>query len=167
MDDQSRLLNAFLKLPDNLSLEKAEVLYITKQTLRFGDDVYQFKNITGFGVGQIKVMIPFSLIIIVFIFGVIISSWLSRQWGNVTIIISCLAAIFSFIQPKQYGLQIYLNSGDKKLFVTSDTKWLERAVSRLYDFMENAPEGSSMTIEIGGNIQGNIIQGSNVEGRNH
>jgi hypothetical protein len=35
---------------------------------------------------------------------------------------------------------------------------------KLYDFTENAQDGSSMTIQIGGSITGNIIQGGKVGG---
>ncbi|MEQ9372601.1 MAG: hypothetical protein RIG63_26815 [Coleofasciculus chthonoplastes F3-SA18-01] len=110
---------------------------------------------------------PILLIFILFVVGFYLKFVLYNQWGSILLIADLILGVLSLARPKQYGLQIYLNSGDKKLFVTSDIDWIKQAVRKLYYFMEKAPEGSSMTIEIGGNIQGNIIQGSNVEGRNH
>ncbi|MEQ8462818.1 DUF6232 family protein [Coleofasciculus sp. E1-EBD-02] len=161
------VLKALFQIPENISLEEADILYITKYTLRFGDDVYQCKNVTGFGIGEIKQRVPILLIFILFVIGFYLKFVLYNQWGSILLIADLILGVLSLARPKQYGLQIYLNSGDKKLFVTSDIDWIKQAVRKLYYFMEKAPEGSSMTIEIGGNIQGNIIQGSNVEGRNH
>lgn len=82
--------------------------------------------------------------------------------GIILVVISIIGLIFNISQPPLYGLKLYVNSGDAQIFITSQTAWLKRAVGTLYDFLENAEEGSSMTIQVGGNISGNIVHGSTV-----
>ncbi|MFB2981952.1 DUF6232 family protein [Microseira sp. BLCC-F43] len=157
-------LSTFLQGDDKTSIEKAEVLYITKKTVRFGDDVYQFRNVTGFGIGEVQTKkIPYLFIFVLFVLGAIVGNF-AQEWGGILIMISIAALIYNIAQPKMYGLKLYLNSGDGKIFITSDTAWLKKAVMKLYDFTENAQDGSSMTIQIGGSITGNIIQGGKVGG---
>lgn len=161
-------LNAFLSGDDNTKIAQSDVIYITDKIVKFGDDVYQFRNVTGFGIGEIKAKKPPFLLVGFFIFLLIIGLYISSKFNNLWgLLIAGISSIVLFVQadnyqPKKYGLKLYLNSGDAQIFITSDTVWLKRSVRSLYDFMENAEEGSSMTIHIGGNITGNIIQGSKV-----
>ncbi len=155
-------LNAFLSGDDNTKIAQADVIYISDKTVRFGNDVYQFRNVTGFGIDEVKSKkIPFLVIVGLFLFGLTVMNF-NNSWGLLSLVISVMALGANILQPKMYGLKLYLNSGDAQIFLTSDTVWLKRSVRSLYDFMNNAGEGSSMTIQIGGNITGNIIQGSKV-----
>jgi hypothetical protein len=155
------VLNAFLSGDDNTKIAESSVIYITNKTVRFGDDVYQFRNVTGFGIGKVKSKtIPFLFILILFCLGVFILKNSSDFSGQLCLYISIAALLFNILRPRLYGLKLYLNSGDAQIFVTSKTLWLENCVAKLYDFMEKAEEGSFMTIKIGGHMTGNIVQGS-------
>lgn len=161
-------LNAFLSGDDNTKIAQADVIYITDRIVKFGDDIYQFRNVTGFGIGGVKAKKPPFLLVGFFLFLFIVGYYISIQFNNLWgLLISGISGIVLQVQadnyqPKRYGLKLYLNSGDAQIFITSDTVWLKRSVRSLYDFMNNAEEGSYMTIQIGGNITGNIIQGSKV-----
>ncbi|MBP5974602.1 hypothetical protein HW132_18155 [Brasilonema sp. CT11] len=159
--------NSFLQASDNIDIVSTDILYLTDKTVRFGADVYQFRNVTGFGIGEVKPKkVPFTTILGLFIFGLVLYP-LSSFLGGLGTFLSLLMLLIpvamlvsNLTQPKLFGLKLHLNSGEGKIFITNDTKWLEKAVSKLYQFMENIQDGSSMTIQIGGSITGNIIQGS-------
>jgi hypothetical protein len=112
-------LSTFLQGDDRTSIAKAEVLYITKKTVRFGDDVYQFRNVTGFGIDEVKTKkIPWLFIFVLFVLGFIVGNF-AQGWGVILIMISIAAFLYNIAQPKMYGLKLYLNSGDGKIFITS------------------------------------------------
>lgn len=141
------VLSAFLQGNDKTTIEKAKVLYITKKTVRFGDDVYQFRNVTGFGIGEVKPKkIPFIVILGLFLLGIIMISFNSFV-GSIMLLCSIAALATNLSQPKLYGLELYLNSGDGKIFITRDIPFLKRTVGELYDFMEsNKEETYTVTI---------------------
>lgn len=156
------LLDTFLQPSDNTTIAKSSTLYLTNKTLRFGDDVYQFRNVTGFGIGEVKPKkIPF-----LFIFGFFVAGFVVRNsngyFGGTLLIISILAFVINISQPKLYGLKVYLNYGDGQIFITSDTAWLGRAIGVLNDFMENAQDGNYLSINVGGNFAGNMITNSSI-----
>ncbi|GAB4191285.1 MAG: hypothetical protein Fur006_34230 [Coleofasciculaceae cyanobacterium] len=156
------VLNAFLSGDNNTKIAEARILYLTKKTVRFGDDIYQFRNVTGFGIGKVKPKkISMKVILILFFLGPFVGLIPGLTFLGLIMLLLAIAAIFSnIVQPQLYGLQLYVNSGDAQIFITSDTDWLKRAVGKLYDFMENSEEGSHMTIQVGGEVSGTIIQGS-------
>ncbi|MCP2731632.1 DUF6232 family protein [Limnofasciculus baicalensis] len=154
------VLDSFLQPPDKTAIAKSGLLHVTKKSVKFGDNVYQFRNVTGFGIGEVKSEgIPILFILGLFLFGGILATTNNLLVGVIVISIAIGCTIWNIIRPKLYGLTLYLNSGDSRIFITSDTNWLNRAVSKLYDFIENAQEGSYLSITVGGNIEGNIIGG--------
>lgn len=142
---------------------------ITKKTVRFGSEVYQFRNVTGFGLSPVKNenLFPIQFILGLFVVGLFcanIPEW--RLWG----IIFVLAAIGGFYantaQPKKYGLKLYLNSGSPSpVFITSDMEGLGNVVSELYQFMESNAEGTYIinaedrSIQIAGSVGGSVTAG--------
>jgi Family of unknown function (DUF6232) len=145
-------LNEFLPGDNSTKIAEATLLEVTKKIVRFGDDVYQFRNVTGFGIGEVRRgRISFIGWIIVLVISI-------PLWGIPLI----LAILYSLFLAKSYGLMLYLNSGEAQIFITSDRNWLKKAVGTLYDFMQNAEEGSHMTLQVGGNIAGNIIQNGKI-----
>lgn len=154
------ILDSFLQPHDKTNIANSDLLYVTKKSVKFGDNIYQFRNVTGFGIGEVKTRkIPISWILGFFVFGGILKT-ISNDFGLLLILMAIGAIVFNIMQPKLYGLTLYLNSGDSTIFITSDTPWLERAVGKLYDFTENAQEGSYLSIKVGGNIEGNLITGT-------
>ncbi|HBL14118.1 MAG TPA: hypothetical protein DD379_22550 [Cyanobacteria bacterium UBA11162] len=153
------VLDGFLQTTENTTIEKAEFIYITNKSVKYGDDVYQFRNVTGFGIGEVKPKkIPILIILLLFIAGLIIMGF-GASWGLLPFLMGIAAIGFNIQQPKLYGLKLYLNSGESKIFITSDTIWLKKAVTNLYSFLEKAEEGNYLSIQVGGSIEGNLVTG--------
>ena len=142
---------------------------ITNRTVRFGSDVYQFRNVTGFGLAPVKNenLWPIQFILAVFVIGLFcanIPEW--RFWGIIFVLVAIGGFYANTSQPKKYGLKLYLNSGSPSpVFITSDMPGLENVVSVLYKFMESNEEGTYIihaqdrSIRIEGNFEGNFIGG--------
>jgi hypothetical protein len=144
---------------------------ITNRTVRFGSDVYQFRNVTGFGLAPVKNenLFPIQFILGMFVIGLFCANIPDSSWRILGMIL-ILLAIWGFSantsQPKKYGLKLYLNSGSPSpVFITSDMEGLENVVSVLYKFMESNEEGTYIihaqdrSIRIEGNFEGNFIGG--------
>jgi hypothetical protein len=129
--------------------DKPQEIVITKKTVRFGNYVYQFRNVTGFGLLQAKMnlleKIIISLLSILFLAGFSLlyanSSPLKTE-GLIMVIISLGIIQLILLIPKRQGLILSLNSGDYTIFVSRDIKGIKQVVSILYDFMESYREGS-------------------------
>ena len=133
---------------------------ITKRTVSFGSNVYQFKNITGFSDGKIKrrLLIPCWWLVVGFIIGFIcINSnvhvgyfhfgkqyvlYGTKEIGICIIVLAILGMIIDFTQEKKYGLILTLNSGDRHLFVTSDQDRMFGVIRQLHAFMESDQDGA-------------------------
>jgi len=162
--------NNLLPKDDNDRPFRNTRIEISKQTVRFDSDVYQFRNVTGFGLAPVRNtnLFPIQFILVLFVIGLFcanIPEW--RFWG----IIFVLAAIGAFYantsQPKKYGLKLYLNSGSPApVFITSDMPGLEKVVSVLYNFMESNAEGTYVihaedrSIRIEGSVGGSVTAGN-------
>lgn len=146
---------------------------ITKQTVRFGADVYQFRNVTGFGLAPVKneTLFPIQFILGLFLIGLLFAnSSDGRIWGIIMILLAIAGFYANTSQPKKYGLKLYLNSGSPSpVFITSDMSGLEEVVSVLYKFMETNAEGTYIihaedrSIRIEGSVGGSVTAG-NIEG---
>ena len=66
---------------------------------------------------------------------------------------------WNLLKPKHYGFLITLNSGDKKLFVTSDFSGLKQVTSTIYDFIEKDKDIAYQITVQNSQIKGNFIQG--------
>jgi Family of unknown function (DUF6232) len=143
--------------------ETANNISITKNTVKFGLSVYQFKNVTGFKAGDIpKDKFP-TMAVLVLTIGGFLTVALVIGWFLL------LAAIFLiakyFMQTQYYGLSLFLNSGQERFFVSSDKNFLFKIVDALYDFMENQQEGtinidmSNRSVTVGGSLIGKATTG--------
>ena len=145
---------------------------ITKNTVQFDSDVYQFRNVTGFGVCPVPTAkVPLSWIWFSFIFGLwrtMNSSLSSDEKTGAMLMIgfAILSWTFNKLWPPKYGLKLYLNSGSPlPIFITRDVPGLKNVVSVLYDFMENNLEGTytihvqDRSIRIGGSVGGSATAG--------
>lgn len=145
---------------------------ITKNTVQFDSDVYQFRNVTGFGVCPVPTFkVPLSWIWFSFIFGLwrTMNSSLSsdeKTGAMLTIGFAILSWAFNKLWPPKYGLKLYLNSGSPlPIFITRDVPGLKKVVSVLYNFMESHEEGhytvysTDRSIQIKGSVGGAVTAG--------
>ncbi|MDF0554999.1 DUF6232 family protein [Kamptonema sp. UHCC 0994] len=143
---------------------------ITKQTVRFGSEVYQFRNVTGFGVSSIKTenVFPIQVILGLFVIGLFLANipnW--RIWGIILVLVAIDGFYANTSQAKKYGLKLYLNSGyPSPVFISSDMRGLEKVVSILYKFMESNTEVNCVihiedrSIRIEGSVGGSVTAGN-------
>jgi hypothetical protein len=144
-------------------IDKPATIYITKKTVQFDREVYQFSNITGFAVTKRKAenLIPISWLLVLFVLGLMMASIPNNNWVGIIMVILALLGIFSnFSQPQRYGLGLYLNSGHERIFITSDIKGLKGVVAVLYEYMDSDEEKRAYVVNIvAGNVTGNFIGG--------
>lgn len=143
-------------------VDKAAI-YINKKTVQFGQEVYQFHNITGFGVSKVKTgKVPILVIAGLFILG-LFSLNLNTQAAFGFVIAAIVCIFVNLGIPQQYGLGLYLNSGQQKIFVTSDQTGLRKVVESLYKYMNSDEnQGTYVVTVVRGNINGNYIGGNAV-----
>lgn len=152
----------------DVAYQRGQELKITKRTVSFGNNVYQFKNITGFSEGKIEktLPIPWGFILIGFIFSLIIIGSVSAAFGIFTLVVCAICIGINLSQNDEYGLILTLNSGGKHMFVTSDHKRLSEVVQKLYQFMESDQDSMSPitindnSIQIQGNMTGVAASGT-------
>jgi hypothetical protein len=144
-------------------INKPATIYITRKSVQFGQEVYQFINITGFAVTKRKAQntIPISWLLVLFVLGLIVGSIPNSVWVGTTMVIIALLGIFSNVsQPQRYGLGLYLNSGHERIFITSDLKGLKAVVANLYEYMDSDDKKEAYVVNIvEGNVTGNFVGG--------
>jgi hypothetical protein len=129
-----------LETDNKRTFESAKNIEITKNTLKFGSSVYQFKNVTGFRVGEIpKEKFPILPVLVLTSVGTLT---IALGFGLVLIIISIIMSVVYFTQTQYYGLSIYLNSGRELFFKSENRNFLLKIVSDMYEFMESQADGS-------------------------
>jgi len=145
----------------SITLERDQVITITKRTVRFSKTVYQTHNITGFSEGSVDIgTIPWSIIVIVF-FASLIAGIGNSALGGLLGLIAIGGVVWNLQKPKYYGLLLTLNSGDKTLFVTDKPEKLKQIILGIYDFIEQ--EKNNVYYEIcirNSEVKGNLIQGN-------
>ncbi len=158
-----------------ITFVKNKVITMTKRTIRFSHNVYLFHNIEGFSEEAVSIAkIPFWIITIIFMIGVIISSYnLTLGWTLTMLPIS--GTIWNLCRPKYYGLLLTFKSGNKFLFVTSDISGIRNVISVIYEFFETETK-KDLAVEIsinnsrisinniyrgfvGGNVFGDVVKG--------
>jgi hypothetical protein len=144
----------------SITLSQNEEIKITRKTISFGRDVYQFHNVVGFSDGEVDLgkIIPMPIVLIGFLMGWIIANLSSRDAGMLVLTLSFIALMVNIYQEKKYGLLLTLTSGDKHLFITSDSKGLAKVVDQIRSFMES-DEDSSYTVAVNNNsitVHGNF-----------
>ena len=145
---------------------------ITQNTVQFDSDVYQFRNVTGFGVCPVQTLrVPLSWIWFSFIFGIwgTMNSSLNsddKTRAMLFLAFGIVSLAFNKFWPPKYGLKLYLNSGSPlPIFITRDIQGLKGVVSTLYGFMENNLEGAytiyvqDRSIRIKGSVGGPVTAG--------
>jgi hypothetical protein len=144
----------------NINVEKNRVITVTKRTVRFEKNVYQTKNVSSFSEGNIVVSgLPWLLLIVLIILGLIGASF---SWIGWMLMLAGGAGVFwNLSKPKNYGLLLSLNSGDKSLFVSSDTEGLKKVISVIYDLIESETEATYQVTITNSKVDGNFIAGNN------
>ncbi|MEM1392111.1 MAG: DUF6232 family protein [Cyanobacteria bacterium P01_H01_bin.150] len=149
----------------SIVLERNKVITVTTRTVRYGAEVYQTHNIAGFGEGEVAIGgIPWIVLILMFLaslFCFMVAS-IEPQLGSfrfLLLIASLAGVIYNTQKPKHYGFLITLNSGDKKLFITTDKSGLKQITSTIYDILEKDKEATYQVVVKNSQITGNFIQG--------
>lgn len=144
----------------SVTLEKSKVILITKRTVRFARNVYQTHNVAGFSEGEVNIgMIPWAIIIMVLLIGLTVRVFNAGS-GWFLILIAVAGAVWNFVKPKHYGLLLTLNSGDRKLFTTTDKPGLRKVISVIYDFIETEKDATYEISVVNNNVTGNFVQGN-------
>lgn len=154
----------------NITVEKDKVIRITKRTVTFGNNVYQTRNIAGFGDGEIKLgsILPFPILLGGFLVGLILANFPGVKLVGYIILLSAIGILaYQISREKQYGLLLTLNSGDKYLFTTTDKEGLRKVVGTLCEFIEKDAEGvytvtvHDNSINVQGGFTGTAVTGKN------
>jgi|GEM_PF-1842180 len=147
-----------------IALHDKQVISVTKKTVRYGTEVYQTHNIAGFGEGEINIgSIPWIFLIILFALSPI-AGFGNQIFGLLLISASIGGMLWNLVKPKHYGFLITLNSGDKRLFVTTDKRGIKEAALGIYDFIESEEKENTYQMSItANNITGHVINGSGIE----
>ncbi len=150
---------------DKRVFESAKLITISKNSVKFGSSVYQFKNITGFKVGEIpKTRLSWSTVIGLIIVGLVIINF-NKLVGIGLLALAIFLLYKHFTQIQYYGLIIYFNSGQSHIFTSKDKSFLMDIVNPLYDLMETSQEGtihidmSNRSVNVEGDLQGNAVAG--------
>ena len=144
----------------SVTLEKNKVILITKRTVRFASNVYQTHNISGFSEGEVDIgTIPWIILIIVLLIGLTVRVFNGGS-GWFLILLAVAGGVWNFVKPKHYGLLLTLNSGDKKLFTTTDKPGLKKVISVIYDFIETEKDAAYRISVTNNNVTGNFVQGN-------
>jgi hypothetical protein len=139
--------------------ERVTSLYLDKKIARFGDSVYQFRNITGFKVSEVKKIkisnvLPNKFLLVIYGVGFVLVNIANIRVAKIVGIGLLLLAVSGLIancldlqtEPKEYKLEMSFNSGEKREFIIKDTDFKEDVVLALYKFMESSNEEASFTI---------------------
>ncbi|MEM6254607.1 MAG: hypothetical protein AAF821_16970 [Cyanobacteria bacterium P01_D01_bin.156] len=124
-------------------------IVITNRTIRVyrggNDEVYQLINVTGFSTYNKEIRKTYAPtlrgISIVVVLAILSYAYLSDLPNKNTILMACIFGIFLLIteppeRSYEYGLAMYFNSGDSKVFVTHDLDGVRGLVKKLSSAME-------------------------------
>lgn len=152
---------------ENVKYRHNQTVTITKKTVQFGNNVYQSCNVTGFGVGEVESKFPLKFVVMLFFGGLALTQVPSIGFvGGIAMFLAVGLIIAKFTQPKQYGLELQLNSGITEFFITSDLKTLREIIHNIYMMMEKSLEGSvsfhvsDNSVRIEGSVGGSLNFGT-------
>lgn len=123
-------------------IDRPEAIVVTKKVVKFGSYVYQFRNVTGFGVANVKTpnkVPPLVISILLFLSAILFSQSdpKAQGFGLLILLLGCAGVIDNLLQPKRIGLELYVNSGDNVIFITVDKSGIREVISQLCEFMES------------------------------
>jgi hypothetical protein len=157
------LLNDLLKQDDSRKVvENARFVEFSKRTVRFGDELYQLRNVTGLEVGELpKGKFPLIPVLVMFVAGLAL---IAVGIGLIPLGIAGWMTFSHFSQSQKYGLILSLNSGQSTSFVSKDKKFLGNIVSALCKLMEGDIDGVTInfqdrSVNVHGSVKGNISAG--------
>ena len=160
-------LNSVSQNGTNRIFENANEIEITKNTVKFGNTVYQFRNVTGFTVGSIPKS-PFPLLPVLISGGLSLFGFgFSAGIGVFFLFVVIVMVGVHISQPQKYGFILHLNSGQERIFTSTYETFLMRIVSPLYKFMEEDTAGtvtidmSNRSITVTGDVHGSSITTGN------
>lgn len=161
------LISDLVKQDDsNKIIENPKFIEFSRRTVRFGDSIYQLRNITGFQVGEIpKQKLSWLVVLGLIVVGFLL---LAVVVGIVLIGIAVWMLISHFSQVQKYGFMLELNSGGKTYFVSSDKRFLGEIVSQLYKLMEGDVESLTVnwddrSVKVYGEVKGAISTGDRAQ----
>lgn len=161
-----------IKESNNLTSQTATQIEFTQATVRFGNTIYQLKNLTGLTVGKIppneilaKTALSLCIVGALLLFvGATASIYPASMFGLTFIV---LAALFKLIydgQDNKYGLILNFNSGHSDFFESRDKSFLfdiVQAIQKLMD--ENAQRVEvnmiNKSVNVIGDFNGNLHNG--------
>ncbi|MCU0543668.1 MAG: hypothetical protein MUE44_16055 [Oscillatoriaceae cyanobacterium Prado104] len=141
----------------NIHVLNNKTVFLTKNTVRFSENVYFVHNIESFSAVNgidYRTEISYTIIIFLFILGLFVSSINSPTLGLLMYTLALGGTVFNLCKKKIKGLLMTFNSGNKILFVTNDNIGTKNAISVIYDFYEN--EKQDLTIKM--NISESVIE---------
>lgn len=143
----------------NITLVENEVITITKRTLRFSKMIYQTRNVTSLGEGEVEIKtIPWLILIAIIIVGIIVSNF-KGDISLLLIVIAISGIVYNLAKPKHHGLLLTLNSGEKILFITTEELSLKIAIEEIYKMMESGGDIAYQISIQNSRVKGNFIQG--------
>jgi uncharacterized protein YpmS len=80
--------------------------------------------------------------------------------GWLIVLVGIAGGAWNVFKPKHYGLLLTLNSGDKKLFITTDQTGLKQVISVIYEFIETEKDSTYQISINNSQVKGNFIQGN-------
>ena len=161
------LLNDLIKQDDSKEIvENPSYIQFSNKTVRFGDSLYQIKNITGFEVGKI----PKQKLQIMLVLGLIIGGILLLTIGVGLILLGVAIWMIAShsLQVQKYGFILKFNSGGSTSFISNDMMFLKRISSSLYELMEGSIDGltvnwSDSSVTVNGEVKGVISTGDRAQ----
>lgn len=148
----------------NAQVEKSKSVEISRNTIRFGQSVYQFRNFTGFEVGEIQKPKFSWMLFFLFIIGGIAAMPLFGA-GLILIGIAIYRLYRHVVAPKNYGLSLFFNSGERRIFISNNKGFLSDITKALYRFLEEDRaetiniDLSNKSINVNGDFVGNAVIG--------
>lgn len=115
---------------------------VTPRIVKFGDDIYQLSNVTGFGgtiidEGRRGFKAPWVLIIILGLIG-LFGLFFGNDFMSLFLILTIGLVVLRFIGSSTvYGFGLYLNSGEVRVFKTDNKQFVVNVVNILYEALEN------------------------------
>jgi len=126
-------------------------MHVNKYALTLNEDVFQFQNITGFGIKRISkpAIFPFKVILFFFLIGLVLllSENTLGGWGALlAFVMQCINWLHQ--SRKLWSLFIYLPSSENQAILSEDWDGLTVITYTLCKLMESKDDEASYVINI-------------------